>query len=230
MKKIVTIVAAIGISIAQMRSQEEKMSLQYENFTDINFPSRELKKYYGEKIVFFDNDTIGRYNLYPGDCINSSSKLYNYLINKNIVSGYVDLYKETRDPQDKYHLIDQKEYLKVLKKSLKLYYNGRVAQQSLYESHLFTIYQSFYNFNIKKQTFLLNINKNKLLSIVFLSNYSISDGFGYMKYTISKGKNCYLQGIKIIASDVIDTYEGLKGEPDIINFNIDSNGFIIIKR
>src|SRR5690606_14109135 len=101
----------------------------------------ELQVLSGEELHFFSNDTIGQNILFPGECLSSNDSLYKYLINENVITGYVDINEREQIPKDEYHM-DKKEYEKWLSGSLKMYFLGKVEGLGLFDSYLFTAYHN----------------------------------------------------------------------------------------
>lgn len=214
-----------SLIIGSLFSQETRdiNYLQYENYSEKNgMPLEEIKKLSGEKIRFFVKDTIGKNIIYPGTCLPSSSRLYKFLIDKNVVSGYVDIYEKENIPMDE-HYVSKDKFIDKLRKSMKMYYVGEVIVDSGHHSYIFYTYNRNASSKTRKE-FMVNVKNDNVKSIVVLTNYYYSD-FGTKQYTVCLGGVNYLHGIKNLYSDVIDTKSIEDENP--IRFSIDSNGFII---
>jgi len=221
MKSNVFMISIVLFSFLSSKEMVGQNFFKYENYLVKNkVPLKELGSDFREKIRILAKDTIGQKFLYPGTCLNPTSSLYNFFIEKDIISGYVDIYEREKIPKDE-HYVSKKEFIEQMKKSLKMYYLGEVIHENTYKSYLFCTYKND-STSKNKREFLVNLKNGYLQSIVLLSESYLSD-FGQKLYTIYLGNSEYIQISKTLYSDVIGVdYQDEKP----ISFRINSDGFI----
>ena len=202
--------------------QEMLEFLSFENYSNNTlFPVKELNFYEGETAHLFSNEEIGNELLYPGTCVDISSVLYDFLLEKDIVSGYVDLYKKEKLVKDKYY-ITKNEFLSNSKNTLKMYYKGEIKHGLSFRSHMVCIYNKTLSSKYKKD-FLINTKDGRLASIVLVADIYVSE-FGYKKFTKYLDNGNFSHHMQTLYNDVQNAK--IK-DPIPIEFRINSQGHVV---
>ncbi|WP_340199534.1 hypothetical protein [Ascidiimonas sp. W6] len=197
--------------------------LAFQNYDNKKFPVNKLNQLYGEALHFFSDKIVLKYNKFPGTCLSPTSRLYNFLIEEDVISGYVDIYEKEKIPNSKGYL-SREDFVKDLKKEVKLYFVGSVAHDTRYKAYIFKYYKKIGGLTILKEL-MVNIKDNHVTSILVFAKTCLSD-FGYKQFTIFLGENEFIHKVKTLYSDVIGVEE-VEEEP--IYFRINSEGFVIVQ-
>ena len=235
---VLTLLCLVNSCAAQEKTTNKKL-LVYDNYTDKKeLLPISLDKYRLKNIVLHKKDTL-KVDIpsYKGVILNKEDKLFHFLCEQDIISGWLQLKDEpdsimTKDSGMIYAKMNKEEMVKMLKSTITtMKLVGKVELTVDVTSILIQIDKIFKeDYLIIKGLYMLNIKKGKILSIAKIASFFSDEFSTFRTYVTKQSKYAFILHHDLISTDDIGPEDEALNEepPQIVVFSINKDGKVLL--